>query len=353
MSEEYHEMRTIEVNDDYETMVLDVQFTSNNKLQLVVDFAGEKRAILVPTIIMKMASHSETERDDTNGPSLYRYYKEPTEVEEAVKLINILFDEESDIKFNDLENKQIKLNLFDESDFCTIEDSNIKCSIKPYNESNDNIENKSETKIQEAKAKLKEAERRFTLLREYDRKGKPWKKQVEIKNPNKSKDGFKLTIETDADEDLEWEFEAPDSVDIEEDTTARLIEHVGGGELKFIDGEYVRIVHKSDVHNQLETLESDQTNEWYLVTPQDWKDHKKAGIKHLVNTLSIPIGLGSFALGLIGMVVAYLIGPSYTIAGPFIVGIITIISTILFMGGVLIMFVGGATLNEERKLNKI
>lgn len=82
-----------------------------------------------------------------------------------------------------------------------------------------------------------------------------------------SEEQFRVEVDNGA----VWEFEVPKTTDPEGSDVARLIETVGQGQISFLEGECVYVVHESDSDLNLNSCGLDESGMWYLVTPEDWE----------------------------------------------------------------------------------
>lgn len=98
-----------------------------------------------------------------------------------------------------------------------------------------------------------------------------WERQLQ--DLNKSKSSFSFTIPFGTNTPLEFELTDPENASIDNSST-RLIELVGGGDPSLLENEYVYIVHKSEVEQFMNTVTTDKTDEWVLVTPKDYNGWK-------------------------------------------------------------------------------
>lgn len=85
-------------------------------------------------------------------------------------------------------------------------------------------------------------------------------------------ESFLVEITTNVGETIRWTFDVPKSTDPNTNTTARLIEEVGYGDPKNLINEEILVLHKSDVDEHIEHVGVDESNTWFLVTPDQFEE---------------------------------------------------------------------------------
>lgn len=80
------------------------------------------------------------------------------------------------------------------------------------------------------------------------------------------------------------------------------MELVGQGELKFLRDEYVYLIHTSDVPEGLRTVGVDMTDEWSLITPDDFEEYNHIR-EQIILTSETKVRMGKNGLKVVGGVI--------------------------------------------------
>lgn len=92
-----------------------------------------------------------------------------------------------------------------------------------------------------------------------------------------SDESEKLKLSTEIEQkEIQWVFQIPFQVDIEDHPLAGFIEEVGNGDPRNLNGSEAYVVHESDVTSNLNPIGYDTSMEWALVQPsnyESWDPH--------------------------------------------------------------------------------
>lgn len=102
-----------------------------------------------------------------------------------------------------------------------------------------------------------------------------------------TEDKDKLKIETDIhDKRIEWLFEIPFQVDIDDHPVTSFIEEQGSGDPRNLNGSTAYVVHKSDIVGRINPVGYDSSREWALVKPSSYEKWNPSS--YSTNTLPKP-----------------------------------------------------------------
>jgi hypothetical protein len=88
-----------------------------------------------------------------------------------------------------------------------------------------------------------------------------------------SEEILKVRCDLTSEKELEWRFDIPFQVDIEEHPVAELIEEQGNGDPRNLkQNSEVYIIHRKDLIGRIHPVGFDKTGEWALVTVNEYKE---------------------------------------------------------------------------------
>ncbi len=113
-----------------------------------------------------------------------------------------------------------------------------------------------------------------------------WIHPIEEIQPKDTKREFNLIVQPFEDYKITWELEIPFQSNIDKNILAQLIENEGCGDPKNLenDGEVV-LIHKSDLHEDIDIIGFDTNDEWALTTKKAFKKHKQNSMPTIMETL--------------------------------------------------------------------
>lgn len=252
-ADKYMRMRTIKAEEKYETMIGEVGILKNGNFGMTLAAAGEEFLVELPTDSLI------DEWDNLELRSLLSEF--PIELNPPVTL-------------SDLEGVSFDVYFDEDMEYISVDGTNYDIPIEHLDDRN--LSFKSDG--------LEQLEEEISLCIEYydseptDTDGDGFRCAVsDVREIDE--ESFEVTVTTVSGVELEWELDVPLSTEPSASETARLVEEVGHGDPRHINGENVVLIHKTHADTYLESVGTDRTRDWYLVTPsafEEWDDIRES-----------------------------------------------------------------------------